>query len=343
MKEEGKEKVYLINNSSIENYKSFFEYKELENHLDKIEIKSDIYNTSKFIENIILNLPDDYIKKLKEYNKIEKLNYEYNNIKIDNKEISFLFNFQIINSPIKDKLISLFKYDLTEDAFKRCSLFFIGNEKIFLKFDNNNIDKDLIGYINDENIFCVEYILDYAINNISFTNLQHFLLQLFESDNKNENIKIFDSNNSNLEIGFCYKNNSKLENNPELEQNNILKNLNEKENQINNQLKDSVPNPIEKKKFSKYKKLMEIIILIYKNNRDTKEFIEKSLIPINNTETEKNITYLEGFFIQKEFIDNLKEIYNYEIISKCIEKEDLSDIETNKDKRKNLVEKTQTL
>ena len=154
-----------------------------------------------------------------------------------------------------------------------------------------------------------------------------------------KNIKIFDSNNSNLEIGFCYKNNSKLENNPELEQNNILKNLNEKENQISNQLKDSVPNSIEKKKFSNYKKLMEIIILIYKNNRDTKQFLEKSLMPIINTETEKNITYLEGFFIQKEFIDNLKEISNYEIISKCIEKEDLSDIETNKDKCKILAEK----
>ena len=82
LKEENIETVYLINNSWLEKYKSFFSYNELENILNPNE-KNKVTNTfisQDSIMKIISNLPKDYINKIKVFYKKEKFDYEYNNL-----------------------------------------------------------------------------------------------------------------------------------------------------------------------------------------------------------------------------------------------------------------------
>ena len=74
LNDDNKEIVYLINNNWIENYKSFFEYKDLENELMNIDSKNpieikDIYITDEFIDNKISSLSDSFIEKEKQITK----------------------------------------------------------------------------------------------------------------------------------------------------------------------------------------------------------------------------------------------------------------------------------
>ena len=103
LKYENKESVYLINNSWLEKYKSYFAYNELENYLNKTEIIQNYdFISYDLIEKQISNLSDDYINKIKDFDKNEKFIYEYDKLTVKEikKEIRYLINFQIINSKI---------------------------------------------------------------------------------------------------------------------------------------------------------------------------------------------------------------------------------------------------
>ena len=165
-KEENCEMGYLINNSWMEEYKSFFDYKYLEHYLMIEKKYSDsiikkIYLSEETIKNIIENLPIDYINEIN-----KKGNFDKNKIfKYEKKEskrrISYTYNNHLINSKIYD-LLNKQNYRLN-DSIKKSELYFIGNNKLLILFSNQTeIDKDNdeIGFINEKGIFIPEYLLD---------------------------------------------------------------------------------------------------------------------------------------------------------------------------------------
>ena len=121
LNEDNSEHIHLINNNWIEKYKSFYEYKDLENYLLQLNKTVKLYPTNfnnikeDYIDKIISILPEDYINKLKnkKFDSKEKIDkYETGIIKgaFDSKdiEISYSINNQIINSIIYTALIYLY-------------------------------------------------------------------------------------------------------------------------------------------------------------------------------------------------------------------------------------------
>ena len=79
LKEENAESVFLINNEWVENFKYFFEYKDLEESLDKLsENLNNDNNSDEIYNNIISKFPTEYIFKM--LNKLT--NNNLNEIKI---------------------------------------------------------------------------------------------------------------------------------------------------------------------------------------------------------------------------------------------------------------------
>jgi hypothetical protein len=216
LKVENNRSVYLINNDWIEKYKSFFEYKDLENYL--LQLKDDRSNlidndfiSEDYIRKLITNLPGEYINKLqskmKSNNKFDKKekfkNYEYDKV-IETKdgkqkEISYLINNQLINTKIHGLLIKG-GYEISDEV-KNGDLYFIGNKKILLLFkreiaSDNNYDE--IGYINGKNVFIPEYVLDYTNNDIKLSYFKIFFNSNFInfcSQSDKESCHIYDENN----------------------------------------------------------------------------------------------------------------------------------------------------
>ena len=134
--------VYLINNDLLEQFKSFYDYNELEKYLLQSKNESCIIDvdfiTEQSIQKIISTLPDTYIKKLenkKKFDKFHKKINRYDNDKIIGEkngtkpEISYLINNQIINKKIHDALMNA-EYETPETSLKNCYLYFIGNKRI---------------------------------------------------------------------------------------------------------------------------------------------------------------------------------------------------------------------
>jgi hypothetical protein len=110
--EENNETIYLINNSWMEEYKSFFDYNTLEQILIKFFDTNNItdnYISESKIKNIMKNIPKEYINKinLKGQFAINKtFNYGQNEL---NNNIRYTYNSCIINSKI-NKLLMDQKY-----------------------------------------------------------------------------------------------------------------------------------------------------------------------------------------------------------------------------------------
>ena len=212
LNDDNKETVYLINNNWIENYKSFFEYKDLENELmNMVNINpNDNQNgfiTDEFIEKKISSLTDSFIGKIKNKNKINfgKIKYENNNAQ-QKPDVNYLVNNQIVNSKIYDKLTKL-KYEGCDSNVKKCDCYFVGKQNILLLFDKElGEDIDEIGYIDNKNIFIPEFLLNYNKNDISTEILNQFLKDnfiIFNLNKQNNICDILDLKNS--KIGQCYK------------------------------------------------------------------------------------------------------------------------------------------
>ena len=172
--------VYLINNSWMEEYKSFFDYQSLENYLMNSKEYSDLfaknnyYLSNETINEIIESIPIDYIYNVSKKGKFDKnktFNYEYYQ---NEKGLLYLCNNYIINSKIYQLLIEL-KYKLN-NSIKKCDLYFIGNKKILLLSNEfgGNKEIDEIGFINNKGIFIPEHILKYKdASNISLDILNY--------------------------------------------------------------------------------------------------------------------------------------------------------------------------
>ena len=186
--------IYLINNNWIEKYKSFYEYKDLENYLLQLNKTNKLYPTNfnsikaDYIDKIISILPEDYINKLKEKNKFEiqdKIDkYETDTIKGtfdgNDREISYYINNQMINYHIYMDLNKIIGKGESLQL-KNCDTYFIGNNKILLfnkDIENKNVE---IGYINEENIFIAEYIIYSANKIIELSEINSFLQNKFNS------------------------------------------------------------------------------------------------------------------------------------------------------------------
>ena len=201
IKQENYLSVYLINNDWLEDYKSFYDYKELEYYLLKSKNDSYIigmdYISDESIEKIVANLPQSYIKK-EEEKKFEKKITRYGTDKIKDKkagikrEFSYLINNQIINQKIKDALTNVGSENI-EISLKNCRLYFIGNKRILLLFNSELVnDNNEIGTINDNNTFIPEFILFNEDNNLPFPYLNIFFQKSFPSFISNqENQKCF--------------------------------------------------------------------------------------------------------------------------------------------------------
>ena len=138
------ETCYLINNSWMEEYKSFFDYhifrKYLENYLmNKKELSASFSKNNYYLSNDKLNhifddLPDDYINKINSKGNFDKnKTFSYEKTQSDRK-INYTYNNQIINSKIYE-LLTRSGYILN-DSIKKIDLYFIGNKKLLLYFIN---------------------------------------------------------------------------------------------------------------------------------------------------------------------------------------------------------------
>ena len=161
------ETCYLINNSWMEEYKSFFDYQYLENYLmNKKELsasfsKNNYYLSTDKLNHIFGDLPNDYINKINLKGNFDKnKTFSYEKTQLD-RRISYTYNNQIINSKIYE-LLTTSGYILN-DSIKKIDLYFIGNKKLLLLFPNQiDIDRDIdqIGFINNKGIFIAEYLIE---------------------------------------------------------------------------------------------------------------------------------------------------------------------------------------
>ena len=203
---ENKKIVYLINNTCLNKFKSFFEYEELENHIvqsidnDSI-IKIDDLTKNNIIDKIIYGLPEEY------YMKIFSKNLNDINTKIDEllfkefkgkKNLRFLYNYQIINSRILESLKNL-ELDL-QNSIIIAECYFIENQKLLILFENKDIYADEICQIKDDISLDVNYLLEYSKDKISIQNLNNFIFTDFKKlhSDKEEAKKKFDEVNKEV-------------------------------------------------------------------------------------------------------------------------------------------------
>ena len=220
-KEENSETVYLIHNSWMEEYKSYFDYESLENYLkDKKEnsdaiVKNKDYLSPETVNTIIKSLPVDYINKINAKNQFDKNKAFKYQFKQNQNGTNYLCNNHIINSSIYQLLVDS-KYKLN-DLMKTFDLYFVGNKKILLLSNEigSNKDTDEIGSINNKGIFIPEYNLNYnEKNNISFDILNKFFKFDFLNFLLNKEVDICEIKNSEKIIGKCYKLSNKNSNKP---------------------------------------------------------------------------------------------------------------------------------
>ena len=312
--------IIFINQYTIGNANSSLEQNDDINHKFENAILINLSFLSQFeyakIQNMILN-NNNIITKLKKYsfykiedllnmifkdldaNKIndmeEKLklidthNIDSNNILtkpekiclLNDKQIDIYNNFVIINISIMSFLIKNFNLNKGFDLIEYIS----NNGKIFIKTKNQN--SLLIGsIINNENIFKLEYILDFK----SEMNLENEIKEIIlnynnyinELNNKNnyQNDYVFPiySKVTNKKVGLCYK------------YNDIIKNNNYSNFQIN-------------------KDLFKIVYL-YINTKKIKE-------KLNNKKITKFIPD-KYCFINSKWLNNYKSFYNYNKIKEGI-------------------------
>ena len=220
------EKVYLINNSWMEEYKSFFDYQYLEDYLEQKNEYSE-----EAIYKIMKDLPIEYIEKINAKNNFDKnKTFLYKKNKFEGK-LDYFCNNHIINTKIYE-LLKESGYKVIESLIDSI-LYFIGNNRVFLFFQNkkdSNKYVDEIGIINEKSsIFIPEYLLELTENNISLEILNYFLKTDFFNLFKNQIINTIEiKDKSNKKIGNCFK----------LNNNNITKSIivhkkNENNNAIN--------------------------------------------------------------------------------------------------------------
>ena len=310
------ETIYLVHNSWMDDYKSYFYCQDLDNYLvnyfaNKKEvfelcIKDNNYS-SKEIEKILDSLPPDYIDKINEkknFDSKKHFKYEYNQTK---EGKNYLCNNYIINSVVFE-LLNEMKYELN-DLFREFKLCLLIKKKILLWSDviDSNKEYDEIGFINNKGIFIPEYILDIKEkNDIFLENLNMFLKNDFPNIYLDKNKEFWDiKDKQQITIGNCIKLNTKTDESIEVKNEETPVNtsdnliiLNNDNNKVSiNKNHESIPNKNEKE--------INLIILLMINihlfKDELKSKVNRNLI---NTFEEK------FYIIAKEWIDNINRIFH---------------------------------
>ena len=356
MVENKKETVYLINNEWIENYKNTFDYNILKNTIIEYEKENTILTlTDEKLEKIFSSLSFEYFNKI--HFSQNSLTKNIDMILSKNEKIKFLFNFQIINSQIYGLLMQL-EYNC--NIIEKLDLYYIGHNKILLKFPNE-ISKncDEIGFINEQNIFIPEYILFYE-NEIGIQNLNLFFKNNFFVNSNNKDFEIFDDKKKI--IGHCYSLSSFNENNENSTNDNNSENIdtinqneiqgndntneltdNKSDNNINNknpsnnieeqdalqsqeniseinQIKEEI-SPKNKIKKEQKREIQDKIKLMLLLYKFNKEVDNK----IKESTKIEEYRIEEGFIIKKELIDEFKKLFLTEDIENYLKSSKLND------------------
>ena len=292
--------IFIIDKKLISKYKEQFNYHILCKYLKeekKIEINNlneIIYMNQNKINKIIENIPEKYIDSLPQFSDLNKYRIELNKIAIDKiqlingKNMNYVNNFEIVNTSILLKLCN----NKNNPVMGRC--YFI-KKKLLLIFEEkeNNTYYGELGYINEQNSFIIEYLIDLNSDKKQFEQKCDFD-PIFKEMDKDHFLDIIYSKKS-----FNYKLNEKIniffyeikKNNNIVDPLNIKTNLvfkcmdNKNKNEINN-------------RNDKLKQILEILLNFYKHDKKLK---------LNNNNLE------ETFFIVKlNWIQNFKSIFNYD-------------------------------
>ena len=339
-KDENRELVYLINNSWMEEYKSYFDYQYLENYLmnqkEYLESIFKNYKTDEAIKKLISNLPGEYTEKINRKNIFDKskiLSYD----KLEtNRRVSYSINNHIVNPKVHELLTRVGYF--TDCYIETAQLYFTHEKNILLFFPNKmEICKDIdeIGFINEKGIFIPNFLLEYTENNISLEILNSFFEKDFLnfcSDTKNDTFEI--KVGQNKIIGRCFKlnniensNNKENEEGEEIGNNNELTNNNDNNSfkeinnctynnhkSINNNLSESslnnnkgeagdTSNTTPKKEIKEINPYIELMLNIYLFKDELNNKIKRNLIG----------TYEEKYYIlQKNWMKKLKTVLEYD-------------------------------
>ena len=337
LKEEKKESHFIININWMKQFKLFFEYDDLKLYLRQLDNNSHLKSEEKIINDIIINLPLDYINKIINNNRSE-VNQKVDDLIIANYSIKmckyksnlkYFKNYQIINKKINLLLMSL-EYDLTPIQI---DLYFIGNDKIFITFPNQKIC-DEIGFINEQNHFIPEYILNYT-NDLKIASLNFFFKNSFNKENKFKHKFILNDNSH--PFGYCYSlmdedGNLINKNNEQRQKDNSLLKVesNDEDNNINEKRKDSkINSEYNSNDLNAFKE--ESLDQLLKRNKNSKNFnhLKKHSNmnnQINEETNEKKIKSIIQIILliykyEKELYNKIKEsLNNTQInkIEKCI-------------------------
>ena len=265
--------MILNNNNIITKLKKYIFYK-IEDLLNMI------------FKDLDANKINDIEEKLKS---IDTHNIDGNNILtkpekiclLNDKQIDIYNNFTIINISIMSFLIKNLNLNKEFDLIEYISY----NEKFFIRIKNHN--SLVIGnIINNENIFKLEYILDFKSemnlkNEIKeiILNYNNYINELNDKNNyQNDFIFPIYSKDSNKKVGLCYKYNDKIK--------------------INNYSKCQINKDLFK------------IVYLYINTRKIKE-------KLNNKKITKFIPD-KYCLINSKWLNNYKSLYNYNKIKEEI-------------------------
>ena len=185
-------KFYIIDKSWLSDYKSFYDYQNLQDYLSNKNVES--MNNGE-VEKEIFQLQEYYEAEAeiykKEYFKAPSINsHQYKELtkKTEKKNYKLLINYVIIDY----KLFSLFNSNkIIEIEIQK-----INNNQFFISFNNTKYDSQL-GYFN-LNEFIPQYFFDYNRN--YFDTLINLI--------KTENFILFMRNENNfcaLDTGYCFK------------------------------------------------------------------------------------------------------------------------------------------
>ena len=205
--------VYIIEKSVMEKYKKFYNYeilykflKSKKNILDCIKennsIDTEKLKSRKILNEIISQLPDDFINKINNIDKINKnklieeienenkKEWNYKMIKYENNKLckKLINEFEIINEEL-----FLFLYDQGIKLSKvLLGNYIIGNQKIFIVLKGSGEFFYEIGQIKEDGNFIIEYLFSHKEINTSslfYENLMKFgLKDLYNQIDKSKDI-----------------------------------------------------------------------------------------------------------------------------------------------------------
>ena len=194
---------YLELNNLNEIYDYILNNKIIENIMNNYNNNNQIIENDKIIKQVLSKLSTNMINKIKRdnnnYDNLKNINIFQ--LKLTNK---FYSNFLII----KEKSVQFFnkQFCFCEKNKFNCIL---GDNKIFIKIDENGQNNLEIGYINEKNIFIPEILFNYIdktnLDNNIFSLIKHRYNSYCENFLKNENDSISIINKSNNIIGHAYK------------------------------------------------------------------------------------------------------------------------------------------